>query len=217
MEVSEKKLGCLEGTKRTNMDNCGYVEGSVNESLKSGMKQVCVKDGKAIFWIVNDYDVTVTADDVKSYTIDGINVFTREYSRNNKSTNDQRVFFHEHTVNYLIEFKNGKSGVLKVNSLVVYARDKSYEANNKYFFQNKIVHADYAAEVKGWLTPDGKQDERYNDAVCPEGYKPDIIGFRKISSTRPCEQLCKALNLPPLFNKTVECFGKQVPFIRVAK
>jgi len=42
MEVSEKKLGCLAGTKRTNMDNCGYIEGSVNESLKSGMKQVCV-------------------------------------------------------------------------------------------------------------------------------------------------------------------------------
>ncbi len=216
MEVSEKKLGCLEGTKRTNMDNCGYVEGSVNESLKSGMKQVCTKDGKVIFWIVNDFDVTVTADDIKSYTIDGINVFTREYSRNNSKDNT-RVFFHEHTVNYLIEFANGKTGVLKVNSLKVYARDKSYAANNKYFFDNKIIHDDYVPEVRGWLNPEGKQDAKYNDVFCPDGYKPDIIGFRKISSVCPAKKVPEILKLAPLFDEKIECFGKQVRYIRVTK
>ena len=66
MQTSEKKLGCLEGTKRANMPNVGTIEGSVNVSLtKGGKKQISIdKEGKVIFWIVNDFDVIVSPEDV---------------------------------------------------------------------------------------------------------------------------------------------------------
>ena len=114
MVTSEKKLGCLAGTVRHNMSRCGYIEGSVNTTLKSGSKEVSIKDGKALFWIVNDYDVTVTAEDIASYTIAAVNVKTRETSTN---VNNARVALFEHTVNYDIAFKNGTTGILKVKTL----------------------------------------------------------------------------------------------------
>ena len=65
MKTAEKKLGCLKGTLRANMPNVGTIEGSVNTSLKSGRKQISIdKEGNVLFWIVNDFDVTVTAEDI---------------------------------------------------------------------------------------------------------------------------------------------------------
>lgn len=34
MQTSEKKLGCLEGTKRANVPNIGTIEGSVNVIMR---------------------------------------------------------------------------------------------------------------------------------------------------------------------------------------
>lgn len=215
MEVSEKKLGCLKGIKRTNMDKCGYIEGSVNESLKSGQKEVCVENGKAIFWIVNDYDVTVGPEDVASYTVSGVNVFTRESSKN---VNNQRVYLHQHTVNYDICFTNGKTGRLKVTSLTVCGKEANYNAINDRAFRNNVCPSGYVPEVVGWLNPQGERDEKFDDVLCPEGYKPKIVGFRKVSTNVPCRKLAKALGLAeyPLEQK-VEFGGQKLSFIRVSE
>ena len=67
MKTGEKKLGCLAGTVRTNQPWVGTIEGSVNNATmpKGGKKQVSIdKEGNVLFWIVNDFDVTVLPEDV---------------------------------------------------------------------------------------------------------------------------------------------------------
>lgn len=216
MEVSEKKLGCLAGTKRTNMSKCGYVEGSVNESLPNGgRKEVCVIDGKAVFWIVNDYDVTVSPEDVASYVVSGVNVFAREYSRN---VDNKRIFFDEHTVDYNINFTNCTNGTLMVKTINVEQPGADYKAMNLQIFNKNFCPKDYVPEVAGWLNPQGEIDDQYDAVFCPEGYSAHIIGFRKVSSFCKNVALVKALGLDesPL-TTTVKFGGQDLPFIRVKK
>lgn len=215
MVTSEKKLGCLAGTVRHNMSRCGYIEGSVNTTLKSGSKEVSIKDGKALFWIVNDYDVTVTAEDIASYTIAAVNVKTRETSTN---VNNARVALFEHTVNYDIAFKNGTTGILKVKTLNVFGAEADYKRVNERAFSTKKCPDGYVPEVAGWLNPAGQKDDKYKDAMCPEGYTADIVGFRKLSSKTGHDSfnLVKILGLTdePI-KATVEFGGKELSFIRV--
>lgn len=215
METSEKKLGCLAGTVRHNMSRCGYIEGSVNTTLKTGSKEVSIKDGKALFWIVNDYDVTVTADDIASYTIAAVNVETRKATKN---VNNTKVYVYEHTVNYDIAFKNGTTGILKVKSLDVYGAGSNYKSVNQEAFRTKKCPKGYVPEVAGWLNPAGQKDEKYNDAMCPEGYTADIIGFRLLSSKAGHDSLnlVKILGLVDSPLKATVKFGNEdLPFVRV--
>lgn len=217
METSEKKLGCLAGTLRFNTTRCGDIEGSVNTTLKTGCKAVSIKDGKVLFWIVNDYDVTVTADDIASYSISSQNKKNREKSRN---VNNERIYMYEHTVNYDVEFKNGTNGCLKLITLTVCAPEKNYNEINKMIFRNNKCPNDYVPEVAGWLTADGTKDDKYNDVLCPDGYKADIVGFRKVSGLRKVNHdvinVAKLLNLAetPL-TQTVNFGGEDLLFVRI--
>ena len=59
--------GCLEGIKRANSANlAGWVEGPVTK-LKSGRRQVEIKDGKVYCFIVGMDDIVLTKNDVASF------------------------------------------------------------------------------------------------------------------------------------------------------
>ncbi len=211
MEVSEKKLGCLKGTVRTNVEYVGYIEGSVNENLKSGYKQVSIIDGKVVFWIVNDYDVAVTAEDITSYSVASVNTFTRTTGVSKKRSDGQttRVNVHEYTVNYALEFVNGKSGILKVRAISVYDKDNLYNSSS-------ALLQGYIPEVKGWLAPNNTKDEHYDDIFCPEGYKADIRGYRKVCEISPRYKVIKALNLPEdVVDPKIDVNGTVTSYIRV--
>lgn len=59
--------GCLDGIKRANSANlAGWVEGPITK-LKSGRRQVEIKDGKVCCFIVGMDDIVITKDDVASF------------------------------------------------------------------------------------------------------------------------------------------------------
>ena len=59
--------GCLEGIKRANSGNlAGWVEGPVTK-LKSGRRQVEIKDGKVYCFIVGADDIVLTKADVATF------------------------------------------------------------------------------------------------------------------------------------------------------
>lgn len=208
MEVSAKKTGCLKGIARTNASNYGYIEGSVNASLKGGAKQVCIEKGKVIFYLVNDYDVTVSPEDISGWEIVGIGVRNRESSKT-VQVGDKQIRLIEYTNNLKVSFKNGTSGILKMDSLIVYPEDRYYNAPR--------CPQGYIPVVAGWLAPDGNKDDHYSDPVCPDEYTPDIVGFRKLDIKRSFTTLMNALGIvynPETFRTTIKLDGRDVPFIR---
>ncbi len=211
METSEKKLGCLQGIKRENVAaKYGYIEGSVNTSLKTGSKEVCLINGKAVFWIANDYDVTVYPEDVASHEVCGVNVFTRK----DRTSNDE-IF--EYTTNLKIQFTNNTEGILKVKTIDLFGIDAMYKTDVKAL---KECPSGYIPEIAGWLTSDGKKDEHYDDNFCPEGYKPDVVGLRKLKKNynkgaNDNGALLTALGISAnLLDNQVEFLGKKVLFVK---
>ncbi len=170
MKTAEKKLGCLAGTARANMPNVGTIEGSVNVSLtKGGKKQVSIdKEGNVIFWIVNDFDVTVYPEDIVDCKVIG----SGRYVMRGKAlkNGDQTIREYWYGTIFELTFADGTTGRLTVKAFCTAGSDVW-----KPGFGN-------IPKVDGWLNPEGERDEHYKDAICPKGYKPNVLGYYKSSS-----------------------------------
>ncbi len=206
MKVSEKKLGCLQGIVRENLGGpCGYIDGSIAE-LKSGMREVSIVKDEVILWIVNSCDIIVDAGDIASAAVVSASDFIR---KGRAKVQGQDVKSLQYGIHYLLDFTDGRSGVLKVLALNV---------SEKTFKDPKAAAQStrqYVAVVKGWLTPDGKKDEKYDSALCPEGYKPEIVGFKALFNTYKADRLVSKLGLSAeALNATVFYNGMMVPFIK---
>ena len=167
MQTSEKKLGCLEGTKRANMPNVGTIEGSVNVSLtKGGKKQISIdKEGKVIFWIVNDFDVIVSPEDVVDCKLIGSGRYIM--GGKNLKQGEQTIREYWYGTKFELTFADGTTGVLAVKVFSVAGSDVWKPGFGEI------------PKVDGWLAPGGERDEHYKDAICPKGYTPNVVGYYK--------------------------------------
>jgi hypothetical protein len=59
--------------------------------------------------------------------------------------------------------------------------------------------AHFVPEIAGWLNPNGEKDDKYSNDFRPVGYKPDIVGFRKVESFAYNENFKKIANKWCLF------------------
>ena len=187
MKVAEKKLNCLKGTARANMPNVGTISGSVNTTLKSGSKQISIdKEGNVIFWIVNDFDVIVTPEDIVDCKVDSVGKWIMGGS--NIKNGDTTIKENWYGTYLNITFADGTTGRLGVKLFSVAGRDLW-----------KSGFGDIP-KVDGWLAPNGQRDEHYNDNVCPEGYTPNVEGYYKsYRKNSEWHKLNKALKLSERF------------------
>ena len=214
MQTSEKKLGCLKGTMRANKPYIGYIGGSINDSTmpKGGRKQVSIIDKKVVFWIVKDFDVTVSPEDIVGCSVVDIGVptgklITAKYGEQTKKANEYGHAF-------LLTFSDGTTGKLEIKDFLAF-NDIKVTPNMKEW-ASAYANPAYIPVVAGWLAPNGQKDGKYGDLVCPEGYTPDIVELRlkaessnKISAIAdianavqcktPLSELSSALNLHTRF------------------
>jgi len=166
MQVAEKKLNCLKGTMRANMPNVGTIEGSVNASLKGGKKQISIdKEGNVIFWIVNDFDVTVTAEDIVDCKVASSGRWIMRGS--NIKDGDTTITEYWYGTYLDLKFADGTTGRMGVKIFSVAGTDIW-----------KPGFGDIPC-VNGWLAPNGARDEHYDDDFCPENYTPNVEGYYK--------------------------------------
>lgn len=196
MQTAEKKLGCLKGIVRANLPNIGTIEGSVNKSLtKGGAKQVSVdKEGHVLFWAVNDFDVTVLPEDVVDCKLIGSGRYIMGGGKVKQGEKSVSTYWYG-TV-FELTFADGTQGRLGVKTFCVVGRDVWKPGFGQI------------PKVDGWLAPGGARDEHYKDAICPEGYTPNILGYYKI--TNAASQLAsidKALKLSERFPDAFESAG----------
>ncbi len=212
MKVSEKKVGCLDGIKRENGSSkpCAYIEGSVTK-LKSGMREVSIINDEVVLWIMNDVDITITAEDIASVKVSAFNGHIRNGST---KSGEATITTSQCGVFYNIQFTNGESGILKVKTLELVASGKEYET----IAEAKKPFGDYVAAVAGWLNPEGKEDEKYDSILCPgEGYTPVISYYKAlVKKFYGGAKLAQKLGLPTEhLNATVKIKGVNVPYIKI--
>ena len=192
MKTAEKKLGFFKGTIRQNFLDfsiVGTIEGDVTR-LKGGRRMVSAdKEGNLIFWIVNDFDIIVSAEEVVSCKIVDSGKRGAPCGSSNSGVWYGPVFE--------LTFVNGSTGRLVVNEFCVEGAE----------YRNADV-ADIP-HVDGWLAPDGTRDAHFNDALCPDGYKPNIVGyFREKSSSGKMSKVDNALKLKERFPEIFGADGK---------
>ena len=196
MKTGEKKLGCLAGTVRTNQPWVGTIEGSVNNATmpKGGKKQVSIdKEGNVLFWIVNDFDVTVLPEDVVGCELVRNGIYVHGGPSIKRGETNIRTNWFGPMLK--LSFADGTEGILCVKAFRV--------EQNVY----KPGFGDLP-RVTGWLTPDGKRDEHFGDAICPEGYIPNVDGYYKsVRDTNQLKNIDKALKLSARFPEAFESEG----------
>lgn len=216
MQTSEKKLGCLKGTMRTNKPYIGYIGGSVNDATmpKGGRKQVSIIDKKVVFWIVNDFDVTVFPEDIIGCKVVGLGVSTGKSVTAKYGEQTKKAQEYGHALN--LTFSDGTTGKLEVKDFLAF-NDIKVTPDMKNW-ESAYVDSKYIPVVAGWLAPNGLKDEKYDEIVCPEGYTPDVVELRlKAESSNKIEamaeianavkgktkisELCEALDLHTRFNE----------------
>jgi hypothetical protein len=189
MERAEKKLNCLKGTARANKPCVGYIEGSVNDASmpKGGRKQVSIIDGKVVFWAVNDFDVTLTSEDITGCTVSAIGVNLRHKivsTQKNESGSNKKADTYGHVFD--LTFADGTSGKLQVIDFYAFGDErhirpdlnpsiKQVTDNHWKTWNSLLANSSYYPVVAGWLNADGSKDEHYDDLRAPEGYQPDIV------------------------------------------
>lgn len=230
MKTAEKKLNCLKGTARANKPCVGYIGGSVNNATmpNGGRKQVSIIDKEVVFWAVNDFDVTVSPEDVVGCKVVGIGVDLHHKAvstEKNESGANKKADVYGHALE--LTFADGTSGKLEIIDFYAFKDEKFIRPDLNPLI--KVVTEDhwkqwnallsdqgYYPVVAGWLNSDGGRDEHYDDIVCPEDYSPDIIELkRKAQSSNKINaladmanafmcnsilsELCKALDLHTRF------------------
>ena len=190
MKIAEKKLGFFMGTVRQNfMDSkiVGTIEGEVTK-LKGGRRMVSFdKEGNLVFWIVNDFDITVCAEDIVDCKIAG---FGRRGAPMGSGSSSRGAWYGPA---FDLTFVDGTKGCLVVNEFGV---------DGAEYRDSSVAEIPI---VEGWLTSDGRRDEHYNDEICPEGYKANIVGYsRSVYGNGKLSKVIKSLKLNENFS---ELFG----------
>ena len=197
MQTAEKKLGCLAGIGRTNSVFIGTIEGSVNVSLPNGgKKQVSInKDGNVVFWIVNDYDVTVFPDDIVGCRIAGNGRYVLRSGIT--KVGDESIPNHYYGTVFELDFADGTTGKLAIKAFGVIG-DTVWKPGSGEI-----------PKVDGWLAPNGSRDDHYKEPICPEGYRPNVVGYYKQKTMygNPLAEIDKALNLSARFPDAFEADG----------
>ena len=186
MKTSDKKLGILKETLRYNFQTSsivGTIEGDVNTNIKKGFKWVSVtKEGTLVFWRHDDFEVTISSDDV---------VGCKVLSYGDRGFGSSGKYWYGPT--FELKFTNGTVGRLVVDDICVEAAE---------YIDLSVADV---PKVDGWVAADGARDEHYNDGLCPEGYKPNILGYYKsIPFTR--SQLPKVDNILKLSERFPDNF-----------
>ena len=154
--------------------------------LKQGCRTVSIdRDGNLVFWAITQFDIIVSAEDVVDCKF--VNSGIRgAYSAGSKDGVWYGPVFE-------LTFANGSTGCLVINEFSV--EDVEYRDSD-------IANI---PKVDGWLSPDGRRDEHYNDTFCPNGYKPNILGYYKQISKHG--QLSRIDNALKLSKRFPEIFG----------
>ena len=209
MQKAEKKLGCLKGTGRANKPTVGYIGGTVNDETlpNGGRKQVSIIDGKVVFWIVNDFDVTVSPEDITGCEVVaiGVNMHHKVVStEKNESGNNKKADQYGDVLE--LTFANGTTGKLEITEFCAFSDEGLIrpDLNPKInaptdkdwkLWGACLANPEYYPVVAGWLREDGGKDENYDAVVCPEGYTPDIIKLvRKAQSSNKIVAMAELAN-----------------------
>lgn len=200
MIKAQEKTGMIEATKRHNLSNVGFIDGPVTE-LMGGNKEIYINNGRVVFYLANDYDVTVYPEDVTEWCIWDTGVY---FNDNPSNSNEPQ------TSNYVNQFKfrfaNGTYGHLKAPTMIVYTAPSDFIpiAKASDFIKRTIAtkapkKEKYAPEIGGWLNEKGEKDGLYSSDTCPVGYKPDILGFRRVKSEFENQNFVQIANAWSLF------------------
>lgn len=194
MKKSEKKLGIVMETIRYNFQSSkivGGVEVFDDNNQKRRYRFVSVgKENDLVIWSSFDYDISISSNDI---VFCKVVEFGKRSSHMSASSDGSRWYGPV----FELTLTNGDKIRLVINEFCVESgeyRDASVA---------DIPH------VEGWLASDGTRDEHYNDALCPEGYTPNITGwFKQKSAYSSFKRIDKILNLTNRFPENFDMDGK---------
>ena len=185
MKTAEKKLGILQAIIRQNFQRSTLV-GTGRIDNESRIVSVD-KDGKLNFWYMGKFDLTIDSDDV-------VNCKLIDAGKLTLGDGSEGMWYGPV---FAITLTDNTICQLTVNEFCV---------ENAEYRDPGVADI---PKVDGWLTGDGKRDEHYNDAFCPEGYKANIIGYYKKKMRRSQLPLVeKALYLKERYPEIYGADGK---------